>query len=99
MQKNLTFSCPVLGSRQYTVTVYYRVGNRVLLHSERIVPLHSFKAHNVLLRSFFEFLATYETQKNVKERKERNILLQRMQPSFGKNVKERKERNILLQRT
>ena len=26
--------------------------------------LHSFKAHNVLLHSFFEFLATYETQKN-----------------------------------
>ena len=33
-----------------------RVGHRVLLSS--------FKACNVLLRSFFEFLATYETQKN-----------------------------------
>ena len=29
----------------------------------------------VLFRSFLEFLATYETQKNGKERKERNILL------------------------
>ena len=43
-----------------------RVGRRVLLHSECIVLLHSFKARNVLLRSFelfFEFLATDETQK------------------------------------
>ena len=31
---------------------------------ERIVLLRSFKERNVLLRSFFEFLATYETQKN-----------------------------------
>ena len=41
-----------------------RVGHRVLLRSERIILLHSFKARNILLRSFFEFLATYETQKN-----------------------------------
>ena len=41
-----------------------RVGHRVLLRSERIVLLRSFKARNVLLHSFFEFLATYETQKN-----------------------------------
>ena len=41
-----------------------RVGHRVLLRSERIVLLRSFKARNVLLRSFFELLATYETQKN-----------------------------------
>ena len=40
------------------------VGHHVLLRSERIVLLRSFKARNVLLRSFFEFLATYETQKN-----------------------------------
>ena len=38
-----------------------RVWHRVLLHSERIVLLRSFKARNVLLLSFFEFLATYET--------------------------------------
>ena len=36
----------------------------VLFSSERIVLLRSFKERNVLLRSFFEFLATYETQKN-----------------------------------
>ena len=41
-----------------------RVGYCVLLRSECIVLLRSFKARNVLLRSFFEFLATYETQKN-----------------------------------
>ena len=56
-----------------------------LLRSERIILLRSFKVRNVLLRSFFEFLATYETQKkdafflkDVKECKERNVLLQRM---------------------
>ena len=41
-----------------------RVGHRVLFRSERIVLMLSFKECNVLLRSFFEFLATYETQKN-----------------------------------
>ena len=41
-----------------------RVGHRVLLPSERIFLLRSFKEHNVLLCSFFVFLATYETQKN-----------------------------------
>ena len=41
-----------------------RVVHRVLLRSERIVLLRSFKAHNILLRSFFKFLATYETQNN-----------------------------------
>ena len=40
------------------------VGHCVLFCSERIVLLRSFKERNVLLRSFFEFLATYETQKN-----------------------------------
>jgi len=48
---------------------------------------------------FFEFLATYETQKNdaffSKERKR----MQRVLRSFQKNVKERKERCVLLQRT
>ena len=34
------------------------------LLSERIVLLLSFKARNVVLRSFLEFLANYETQKN-----------------------------------
>ena len=36
----------------------------VLLRSERISLLRSFKECNLRLRSFFEFLATYETQKN-----------------------------------
>ena len=35
-----------------------RVGHRVLLHSERIILLRSFKEHNVLLRPFLEFLVT-----------------------------------------
>ena len=42
----------------------FRVGHRVLLRSEHIVLLRSFKERNVLLHSFFESLATYETQKN-----------------------------------
>ena len=53
----------------------------------------------VLFRSCLEFLATYETQKNVpffsKERKR----TQRMLRSLQKNGKERKERSILLQST
>ena len=76
------------------------VGHCVLLRSERIVLLLSFKARNVLLRSFFKFLATYETQKNdaffcvLFLRHKRT---QRTQRSFAKNVNECKERNILLQ--
>ena len=45
--------------------LFTRVGHRILLRSELIVLLHSFKERNVLLHSFFEFFATYETQKNV----------------------------------
>ena len=41
-----------------------RVGHRILLRSEHIILLRSFKARNILLHSFFDFLATYETQKN-----------------------------------
>ena len=41
-----------------------RVGHRVLFRSERSVLFCSFKEHNILFRSFFEFLATYETLKN-----------------------------------
>ena len=40
------------------------VGHCIILRSERIVLLRSFKECNVLFRSFFEFLAPYETQKN-----------------------------------
>ena len=39
-----------------------RVGHRVLFRSVRSVLFHSLKG---TFRSFFEFLATYETQKNV----------------------------------
>ena len=39
-------------------------GLGVLFRSERIILLRSFKECNILLRYFFEFLATYETQKN-----------------------------------
>ena len=57
------------------------------LHSECIVLLRSLKAQNILLRSFCEFLATYETQKNdaffCKERKR----TQRTQRSFAKERK------------
>ena len=45
--------------------LYIRDGHRVLFRSERSVLFRSFKECNVLFRSFFEFLATYETQKNV----------------------------------
>ena len=45
-----------------------RVGHRLLSRSERSVLSHSFKERSVLSRSFFAFLATYETQKNGKER-------------------------------
>ena len=44
--------------------VISRVGHRVLFRSERSVLFCSFKEHNILFRSFFEFLATYETLKN-----------------------------------
>ena len=40
------------------------MGTAFFSSSERIVLLRSFKAHNILLRSFFKFLVTYETQKN-----------------------------------
>ena len=48
----------------YTMLLVARVGHRVLFRSERILLFRSFKARNVLLCSFFEFLATYQTQKN-----------------------------------
>ena len=51
-------------SSLYTIIPKSRVGHRILLRSERIVILRSFKARNVLLRFFLEFLETYETQKN-----------------------------------
>ena len=42
-----------------------RVGHDALIRSECIILLRYFKAHTVLLHSFFKFLATYETQKNI----------------------------------
>ena len=55
----------------------------------------------VLFRSFLEFLATYETQKNVTFF---SVLFKRTEKngrtcSFIKNGKEREERNVLLKRT
>ena len=52
------------GPGRASKTVSCRVGY-ILLGSERIALLRSFKACNILLRPFFKFLATYETQKNV----------------------------------
>ena len=49
----------ILGQCQPT-----RVGPCVLSRSERSGLSRSFKERSVLSRSFFEFLATYETQKN-----------------------------------
>ena len=79
---DLLYTCTGLiikfSSFQYYCTKS-RVEHRVLFPSERSVLFRSFKERNVLFRSFIEFLATYETQKrkNVKEREERNVLLQR----------------------
>ena len=63
-----------------------RVGHRILFRSERIVLLHSFKERNILLGSFFEFLATYETQKNNAFFSKECKRTQRMQRSFSKNA-------------
>ena len=57
------------------------------------------KECSILFRSFFEFLATYETQKNVTfffstERKR----LQRTQHSLTKNVKERENVSLFCKR-
>ena len=57
-----------------------RVGHRVFSCSERSGLSRSFKECSVLSHSFFEFLATYETQKN---RTFFPVLFKRM----GKNVK------------
>ena len=62
-----------------------RVGHRVLFRSERIVLLRPFKERNILLRSFSDFWRLMRPKrtmrsfaKNVKERKKRFVLLQRM---------------------
>ena len=66
------------------------------------------KECSVLFRSFLEFLATYETQKNVTFfsvlfssfwRLMRPKRTQRTLRSFAKNRKERKDHSVLLQRT
>ena len=72
--------------------MFFRVGHRVLFHSERSVLFRSFKERNVLFCSFFEFLATYATQKNVPFFPKEGKITQKMQRSFAKNVKERNER-------
>ena len=40
-----------------------RIGDRVLLRSERIVHLHSLKRMQLSFKFFFEILSTYEAQK------------------------------------
>ena len=60
---NLALICKGLVKKQ-TLYRNNRVGHWVFFRSERIVLLCSFKECNILLHSFFEFLATYETQKN-----------------------------------
>ena len=86
--KGDVFLClgPVLG----------RVGRFILFRSIQSVL---FKERSVLFRSFFEFLATYETQKNVPFFSKEWKRMQRMLRSFAKNGKERKERSVLFQRT
>ena len=64
-----------------------RVGHSILSRSERSILSHSFKECSVLSHSFFEFLVTFETQKNGTSH------------SFQKNGKERKDFPILLQKT
>ena len=89
------------------------MGHCVLFHSERSILSRSFKERNVLFRSFYEILATYETQKNdaffsvLFLRKEKNATFfckewkrtQRTFRSFAKNVKERKNVLFFCKRT
>ena len=58
--------CPFVKFSVSVVSKHHllRVVHRALLRSEGIILLGYFKARNVLLCSFFEFLVTYETQKN-----------------------------------
>ena len=77
---------------------FFRVGHCILFCLVCSVLFHSLKG---TFRSFFEFLATYETQKNVPffsvlfSRTEKNA---KNATFFCKNRKEHKECNILLQR-
>ena len=63
-----------------------RVGHSALFRSECYILLHSKK---IMLHSFLDFLATYETQKNI-------MFFSILFRSFLKKGKERKERNVLL---
>ena len=75
----------------------HRVGHHVLLRSERIFLLRSFKECNVLLHSFLSFWRLM--RKNVtlfcKERKR----TQRLFCSLAKNVKKRKNVSFFCKRT
>ena len=88
----------------FTLTMHFHVMQPTSMQgwAQRSFPFwtfRSFKEDNILFRSFSEFLAPYETQKDdpffSKERKR----AQWTQRSFLKNGKEHKECNILLQRT
>ena len=80
-------------------------GHHVLFRSEHSVLFRSFKERNILLLSFFEFLATYDPQKNAKNAtffcKEHKITqrTQRTQRSFATNIKERENVLFFCKRT
>ena len=92
---------------------FFRVGHRILFCSERSVLFRSFKECNVLLHSFFEVLAPYETQKNnafisvLFLRTEKNATFfckerkrtKRMFHSSAKNVKECENVSFFCKRT
>ena len=74
-----------------TMSLKHRFGHRVLSHSKR----------SVLSRSFFEFLATYETQKNgtffpiLFKRTGKNA---KIVPFFYKERERTRERSVLLEK-
>ena len=59
------FELYVLGLLLFDILLPGRVGHSVLFRSVRYVLFRSKKERSVLFRFFLEFLATYETQKNV----------------------------------
>ena len=65
-----------------------RVGHSVLFRSVCYVIFRSKKERSVLIHSFLEFLATYETQKNILFFSKELKRTQRTQRSFAKNRKE-----------
>ena len=79
--------------------VLHRVGHCVLFRSVRSVLFHSLKGTLRSFPVFFEFLATYETQKNAKNATFFCKEWKRTQHSFAKNVKERENVLFFCKRT